>query len=295
MRRTYAAPLSMEMMPVERPIDRIEHPFDRGANEQVEAKRLVLRPGAYAQQSPFLHLSEDWFAAPGGFEAHPHRGMETVTLVLDGALHHRDHTGSDGVLHAGDVQWMTAGRGVIHSEMPFGRERAHTLQLWLNLPAAAKMVPPRYVDQPRASVPIRRVPGGAIHVYAGTSGDVAHPAGSHWPILFFDIALEAGASFAQEVPAHFRGFLYAITGTASLGVDKRRVSAPDVAWFEPSAPAEGAASDTIAMRGATPFRGLFFAGAPIDEPVVAYGPFVMNTVDEIRQAFADYQSGRLTA
>src|SRR6185437_7272487 len=138
--------------PLERPVDRVERPLGRGGSDQVLAKRQVLRPGDYARQSPFLHLSEDWFAAPGGFETHPHRGMETVTLVLGGALHHRDHTGADGVLRPGDVQWMTAGRGVLHSEMPDGAETAHTLQLWVNLPASAKMIPARYVDQPLAKV-----------------------------------------------------------------------------------------------------------------------------------------------
>lgn len=278
---------------MERRIDRVERPLDRGPNEQVQAKRLVLRPGAYAQQSPFLHFSEDWFAAPGGFEAHPHRGMQTVTLVLDGALHHRDHTGADGILRAGDVQWMTAGRGVVHSEMPHGDEQAHTLQLWLNLPAAAKMIPPRYVDQPRAAAPVRRVAGGEIRVYAGMSGEVAQPHGSHWPIMFLDITLAAGDEFAQHIPANFRSFIYVLAGAAALGADRRRVSAPDVAWFEPSSTTEGA-TDSVAMTAETPFRCLFFAGAPINEPVIAYGPFVMNTVDEIRQAFADYQAGRLT-
>lgn len=119
---------------MDRKVDRIEHPLDLGASEQVQRKRLVLHSEDFAALSPFLRLSEDWFAAPGGFETHPHRGMQTVTLVLDGALHHRDHTGADGVLRQGDVQWMTAGRGVLHSEMPHEREPAHTLQLWLNLP-----------------------------------------------------------------------------------------------------------------------------------------------------------------
>ena len=128
---------------VERKSDRIEHPLELGASDQVERKRLVLHGDDFAALSPFLRLSEDWFAAPGGFETHPHRGMQTVTLVLDGALHHRDHTGADGVLRQGDVQWMTAGRGVLHSEMPYRNEPAHTLQLWLNLPAKAKMIPAR--------------------------------------------------------------------------------------------------------------------------------------------------------
>ncbi|HUZ71738.1 MAG TPA: pirin family protein [Stellaceae bacterium] len=277
---------------MERKTDRIEDPIELGASEQVQAKRRVLRED-FARQSPFLRFSEDWFVAPGGFDTHPHRGMETVTLVLEGALHHRDHTGANGVLCAGDVQWMTAGRGVLHSELPHGPELAHTLQLWLNLPAASKMVPARYVDQPFASVPVRRIPGGEVRVYAGASGDVRQPHGSHWPMMLLDIALEAGHRSEAELPADYRAFVYVLEGSAQIGIDRRRIRAPHVAWFEPTA--NPSAADTIAFAAEEPFRALLFAGPPIDEPVVAYGPFVMNTVDEIRQAFADYQSGRLTA
>lgn len=277
-----------------RQVDRIERPVDRGPSDQVQAKRMVLRPSAFAPQSPFLHLSEDWFAAPGGFETHPHRGMQTVTLVLEGALHHRDHTGADGILRAGDVQWMTAGRGVLHSEMPYGRETAHTLQLWLNLPAAAKMIPARYVDQPLSEVPVRRLPGVAVRVYAGKSGDIVQPHGSNWPLTFVDIEMEAGREVEQEIPASFRGFVYVLKGTARIGTDRRKVSAPEVAWFEPTPGAEDA-MDTISITADEPFRCLVYASKPIDEPVVAYGPFVMNTIDEIRQAFADYQANHLIA
>ena len=269
-----------------REIDRIDRPIERGASEQVLRKRLVLRPGAYEAQSPFLSLAEDWFAAPGGFETHPHRGMQTVTLVLEGALRHRDHTGGDGILGPGDVQWMTAGRGVLHSEMPHGGASVHSLQLWLNLPAAAKMIPSRYVDQPLAAVPMRRAAGGQARVYAGRSGEVAHRHGSDWPLVFVDIEIAAGGRFEQEMPASYRGFLYFLAGSARIGAD--RVTAPDVAWFEPGA------GDSIAINADAPCRCLFFASPPIDEPVVAYGPFVMNTLDEIRQAFADYQANRLT-
>jgi len=276
---------------LDRIVDRIEDPIDRGPNEQVQAKRSILN-GPMERLSPFLRLSEDWFAAPGGFETHPHRGMQTVTLVLDGALHHRDHTGADGVLRTGDVQWMTAGRGVLHSEMPHEREMAHTLQLWLNLPAAAKMVPARYVDQPGASVPVRRLPGVEVRVYAGASGEVSHRHGSHWPMMLLDIRMEAGRRLDHEIPADYRGFAYVLSGAARMGRDRGVVAAPQLAWFEPS-PAGG--TDMIAIEAEHPFRCLLFAGPPMDEPIVAYGPFVMNTVEEIKQAILDYQTDRLTA
>jgi quercetin 2,3-dioxygenase len=278
---------------VERKVARVERPIDRGASDQVQAKRLVLRPGAFDAQSPFLNLSEDWFAAPGGFETHPHRGMQTVTLVLDGALRHRDHTGADGVLRPGDVQWMTAGRGVLHSEMPYGNETAHTLQLWLNLPAAAKMTPACYVDQPLKDVPVLRAPGVERRVYAGSFDGVDQPHGSDWPMMLVDIEMEAGAACEQPIPAYYRGFIYVLKGAVRLGADRRLISAPEIAWLEPTREAAAAASDGIALAADTPFRGLLYAGLPIDEPVVAYGPFVMNTVAEIQQAFTDYQNGRL--
>ncbi len=279
---------------MERRIDRINRAVSLGATEQVQAKRLVIGTDDFASISPFLRYSEDWFAAPGGFDTHPHRGMQTVTLVLDGALHHRDHTGADGVLRAGDVQWMTAGRGVLHSEMPYGRETAHTLQLWLNLPAAAKMTQARYLDQRLADVPVRRAPGVEARVYAGRSGDVVQPHGSDWPMMLIDLRVAAGHSFALEIPAAYRGFVYVIDGRARLGSAGTPVAAPDVAWFDPRAKGAGEV-DTLTVAAEAPFRGIVCAGPPIDEPVVAYGPFVMNTVEEIRQAFIDYQTDRLIA
>ena len=278
---------------MDRKVDRIEQPLELGASEQVQRKRLVLHSEDFAALSPFLRLSEDWFAAPGGFETHPHRGMQTVTLVLDGALHHRDHTGADGVLRQGDVQWMTAGRGVLHSEMPYEREPAHTLQLWLNLPARAKMISARYVDQRLANVPVLRGDGVERRVYAGKFDGIEQLQGSEWPMMLIDIAMKPGATCGQAIPAGYRGFLYVLSGKALIGADRRSVSAPAVAWFEPTRNAAPDASDTMPILADHAFRALLYAAPPIDEPVVAYGPFVMNTVEEIRQAFADYQSGRL--
>src|SRR6185312_2075777 len=137
------------------------------------ANRMIVTGEDYAAISPFLTLVEDWFRAPAGFPTHPHRGMQTVTFVLDGALEHRDHTGGHGVLREGDVQWMTAGRGVMHSELPHENEMAHTLQLWLNLPARAKMTKARYVNQHSGDVPVRAGDGFEVRVYAGRSGEIA--------------------------------------------------------------------------------------------------------------------------
>jgi len=263
-----------------RPVSRVGRVIPLGPNEQVRKKQRVIGAEGWEKTSPFLFLSEDWFGPDGGFETHPHRGMQTVTVVLEGALEHRDHTGAQGVLNAGDVQWMTAGRGVLHSEMPQGP--VHTLQLWLNLPRAQKMIPARYRDQRLADVPVRKIEGGEVRVYAGRSGDVQHAHGSDYPMSLLDIRLQAGARLSQQLSGKDRAFIYALEGaTDSLG-------AGEVAWFEPG---EG----EISLTAQSDFRGLLFAGEPIREPIVAYGPFVMSSEQEIVQAFQDYQSGRLVA
>jgi redox-sensitive bicupin YhaK (pirin superfamily) len=268
-----------------RPISRIAHVIPRGASSQVENKQLVIGAEGWEKTTPFLFLSEDWFGVPKGFETHPHRGMQTVTVVLEGALEHRDHTGAHGILRAGDVQWMTAGHGVLHSEMPHGDETAHTLQLWLNLPRSMKMIPARYQDQRLRETPVRRIPGGQIRVYAGRSAEVSHPHGSDYPMSLIDIRLSAGARLAQEVSTRDRGFVYVLSGVATVG--GKEIRKGDVAWFEPG---EG---DELSIEAAEDWRGLLFAGEPILEPAVAYGPFVMNTRQEIEQAFLDYQAGKL--
>jgi redox-sensitive bicupin YhaK (pirin superfamily) len=269
----------------QRPVSRIARVIPLGATSQVQNKQRVIGDEGWERTSPFLFLSEDWFHAPGGFEEHPHRGMQTVTFVLEGALEHRDHTGAHGVLRAGDVQWMTAGRGVLHSEMPHGGDTAHTLQLWLNLPRAMKMVPARYRDQRLADVPVRKLASGEVRVYAGRSGDVSHAHGSDYPMSLLDIRLAAGGKLTQELSPADRAFLYAVAGEAH--VDDRVVRAGEVAWFEPGA------GEEIVVAATSSFRALLFAGAPIEEPIVAYGPFVMSTREEIVQAFEDYQAGRL--
>ena len=210
-----------------RRISRVARAIPQGGSSQVEKKQLVIGAEGWEQTSPFLFLSEDWFGKPKGFETHPHRGMQTVTVVLEGALEHRDHTGAHGILRAGDVQWMTAGQGVLHSEMPYGSETAHTLQLWLNLPRKMKMIPARYQDQRFADVPARKVNGGEIRVYAGRSGDVQHGHGSDYPMSLLDIRLKAGARLDQDVAAKDRGFVYVLEGRASLG--GKEVRAGDVA------------------------------------------------------------------
>ena len=196
--------------------------------------RLVVPPENFHEHSPFLLMAEDWFAPPSGFPTHPHRGMETVTLVLEGELAHRDHLGTHGVLHAGDVQFMTAGAGVLHSELP-GAAGVHTLQLWLNLPAARKMIPARYADLRLADTPLYRESDLEVRVYAGELGEIHQPYGSTWPLSLFDIRLQGGRSFAVPLLAGARTFIYVLDGAATTGASDTMVPAQHVAWASRSA------------------------------------------------------------
>jgi redox-sensitive bicupin YhaK (pirin superfamily) len=248
---------------------------------------------------PFLMLDEFGTDNPGdyiaGFPAHPHRGFETVTYMLDGRMQHRDHLGNVGILSPGGVQWMTAGRGVIHSEMPLQESgRMRGFQLWINLPSAEKMKPAGYRDIPASEIPQAALPGGgSIKVIAGTaevgeahiSGPINSPAQplSTAP-LYFDLELPAGAMFEQPIPAGHNAFVYVYEGNASIAGK--------------SAPAQAAlvlgAGERLSLQaGPQGARVILLAGKPLREPVVQYGPFVMNSREEIEQALQDYQNGVL--
>ncbi|MGM0576225.1 MAG: pirin family protein [Myxococcota bacterium] len=263
----------------------------------VKLRRILGGPGL-DHLDPFLLLDEfrsddprDYLA---GFPDHPHRGFETVTYMLAGAMRHRDHVGHEGHLRAGSVQWMTAGRGIVHSEMP---EQVDGLmwgfQLWVNLPAAQKMRPPRYQDIPPEDIPERDLPGGArVRVVAGRSGDVVGPVRDIAVApTFLDAHLPPGARFEHPVPASHNAFCYPYEGRGRFGVT-------------PDHPGEDVHRGHLVVLGDgdglvvqapsdAPLRFLLVAGEPIREPIARYGPFVMNSRDEILQAFRDFQSGRL--
>jgi len=249
-----------------------------------------------ARLDPFLMLDEFSSENPddyvAGFPAHPHRGFETVTYMLDGHMQHQDHLGHTGELRAGGVQWMTAGRGIIHSEMPQQeRGRMRGFQLWINLPAREKMKPAAYRDIQPADIPVVALAGGGqVKVIAGTfeheGRSTPGPIGglSTEP-RYFDVELPAGATFAQAIPADHNAFVYAFEG--SLAVGGRTLPAQSAAFLSAGDRVEAAAGP----QGA---RFILLAGRPIGESVVQYGPFVMNTRAEIEQAIRDYQRGVLT-
>lgn len=276
---------------VERGIKRKWHvQYTPGGGTHIR-KGFVLQPGNWAEYDPFLALMEDWFRE-GTFDDHPHRGIETVTIVLEGHLQHRDNHGGAGLLGPGDVQWMTAGHGIIHAEDPVAGEVVHSLQLWLNLPRSQKMTAPRYQDLMKASIPVRREPGALIRVFSGSSAGVTAATLNHTPVTAVELVLEPGAQVSQDLPSSYNGFIYILEGSGSFGVDGIRGEKGQVLWL---GAADGAEASQVMVHAETPLRALLMAGQPLGEPVVAYGPFVMNTEEEIRQAFADYRAGRFTA
>jgi redox-sensitive bicupin YhaK (pirin superfamily) len=249
------------------------------------------------RHDPFLLLDEFFSDDPedylGGFPPHPHRGFETVTYMLDGHMRHEDGAGNRGDLGPGDVQWMSAGRGIIHSEMPRQTEgRMRGFQLWINLPARDKMKPAEYRDIPAGAIPVVPLEGGGeAHVIAGTfetgAGRVAGPiAGGATHPLYLDLRLPPHGRFAIPVPEGHNAFLYVYEGEARVGEAGEPVP-------HRAAGLLGAGDRVEIAAGAEGARFLLLAGRPIGEPVVQHGPFVMNTREEIDQALADYRDGTL--
>lgn len=254
-----------------------------------------------ARLDPFLMLDEFGTENPqdyiAGFPDHPHRGFETVTYMLDGHMLHQDHMGNRGDLRSGDVQWMTAGRGIIHSEMPQQLEgRMRGFQLWLNLPAAEKMKPAGYRDIPAAQIPVVELPGGgSVKVIAGTLRDgerlVPGPMqGLSTELIYFDVALPPRQSFTHALPAKHNAFVYAYEGAATVGAAGQARALP-----ARSAGILAEGDQVMVTAGDAGVHLVLLAAKPLNEPVVQYGPFVMNTREEIEQAVQDYQMGRLTA
>ncbi|WEN41407.1 Putative quercetin 2,3-dioxygenase [Thauera sp. GDN1] len=255
----------------------------------------VLTQKLQRRLDPFLMLdafgsdkADDYIA---GFPDHPHRGFETVTYMIAGRMLHRDSAGHEGLLENGGVQWMTAGRGVIHSEIPQQEEGLmEGFQLWLNLPAKDKMSAPWYRDFAATELPRFTTEAGVeATVIAGDSHGVGGAVTRDTTApLYLDLHLPAGASFAQPLPAGHNAFLYVYRG--ELKVDGQTVPVRNMAIL-----ANDADSDGVAIEAATETRALLIAGRPLGEPIAQYGPFVMNTEQEIYQAVADYRAGRLAA
>jgi quercetin 2,3-dioxygenase len=269
----------------QRDVARVDRPkIGRGMSDAHRVRALV-PPGDWAGSDPFLLLMEDWFP-DGVFDRHPHRGIETVTYVIDGAIEHYDNHGNTGRINPGDALWLTAGRGLIHNEKPADGGTAHILQLWVNLPGDAKLVPARFQELRADAVPVRRDPGAEVRVFSGASGGVTAPTRNYAPVTMVEIRLQSGARVEQDLPADYNGFILMLDGGGEIGASATEVGAGDVAWLTHSAGAS-AVSFAAGDQGA---RALLFAGKPLREPVAARGPFVMNTEDELRAGFAEFRN-----
>ena len=274
-----------------RSVDRVVRGIATSDGAGVKLTR-VLTQNLQRRLDPFLMLDafgtdnkDDYI---GGFPDHPHRGFETITYMLAGRMRHRDSAGHEGLLENGGAQWMVAGSGVVHSELPEQEDgRMEGFQLWLNLPAADKMATPWYRDMPAAAIPTVALPnGGTVRVLAGAShgvaGAVTRPVTEP---LYLDVHLPAGQSFAQALPAGHNAFVYVYRGAVTIGdavVEAQRMGVLDNAG----------ASDGVVVTADEDTRFLLIAGQPLNEPIAQYGPFVMNTQEQIYQTLADFRDGR---
>ena len=259
----------------------------------VKLNRVIGQP-ALDMLDPFLMLDEfrsdqagDYLA---GFPDHPHRGFETVTYMLAGNMRHGDNQGNTGQLRAGSVQWMTAGRGIVHSEMPEQEDGLMWgFQLWVNLPAVDKMTAPRYQDIAPEQVPqLHPADGVELRLLTGQLGEVAGPVTDVATApVYIDVRLQAGAQWRAELPPRHNGFVYVYDGEAIVGDDE---SARRLARGELGVLSHG---ETLRLAaGDAPTRLILVAGKPLNEPVAKYGPFVMNTPEQIVTAIRDFQAGR---
>ena len=281
----------------ERTVVRVVRGMPTADGAGVRLTRVIGQPGLPGLD-PFLMLDEFGTDNPtdyiAGFPAHPHRGFETVTYMLDGRMRHKDNHGHEGVLVPGSVQWMTAGRGIVHSEMPEQEQgRMRGFQLWLNLPAAQKLVAPAYQEFEPSRIPAASPAHGAhVKVIAGEvgaiKGPITQPATDP---TYLDVELAPGATFTQLLPAQHAAFVYVFEGALQVGgaADAPVIDTHQLAVMGPGRQLTLTAPEGRAGIGG---RAIVVAGRPLREPVARHGPFVMNTQAELVQAFQDYQNGR---
>ncbi|KAG2389283.1 hypothetical protein C9374_013843 [Naegleria lovaniensis] len=251
--------------------------------------------GQVSYHDPFLLLDEFKVSKPAGFPNHPHRGFETVTYMLDGSFKHRDNQGNQGVIGPGDIQWMTAGRGVVHSEMPEGSGVNTGMQLWVNLKAKDKMVEPQYQDLRACDIPKKNIDEfTTISVIGGKSQsvEIESPLKLRTKVLYFDVKMtKNGHIYREIIPKGYQGFVYVIKGSGKLRQDQNKFEqAPEKSALLFKETTQDQAFEFETTSDVTQF--VLIAGEPMNEPMARYGPFVMNTQEEISQAFEDYHSGK---
>jgi redox-sensitive bicupin YhaK (pirin superfamily) len=249
----------------------------------------VVSPEDFALNDPFIMLADDHLdigeRSVGG--PHPHAGFETVTLLLEGSIYDRDE---GGVIGAGEVQWMTAGGGIIHGENVAAKGRVRLLQLWLTLPKRDRWTTPAFQDVRGDAIPVRREPGAEVRLYSGTSGEHRSPTRNHVPVTLAEIILDPGASFEQDLPASYNGFVFVIAGAARVGEDAAPLAAGQTGWLD-RLEVEGP-SQLRLVAGADGARVVLYAGQPQGDPIVSHGPFIGDSREDIVRLYSEYRTGR---
>lgn len=264
---------------IQREVSRIDTPKVEQISD-VHRLRVLVPPGDWPNTDPFLVLVEDWFTGLA-FDNHPHRGFETVTYMIDGTTSHFDNHGNKGLTGPGEALWLTAGRGIVHNEVPIGD--AHLLQLWVNLPRVKKNVMASYQEMKIGNTPRRILPGVEVIVFSGSSGGIESPIRNHAEVTMVEVRLEPHAAFSQELPANYNGFVVILRGSGKVGATP--VTDGQVARLK----RESVESQVSFAGGRGGMRVMLYAGLPLNEPVAARGPFVMNTEEEIISAYVQFR------
>uniref|UniRef100_A0ACD6ABW5 Uncharacterized protein n=1 Tax=Avena sativa TaxID=4498 RepID=A0ACD6ABW5_AVESA len=284
-----SATSSATMAPLENPRSVVKKLLSEAQSEgQGATVRRSIGRHELRNLDPFLMLDEFSVSKPAGFPDHPHRGFETVTYMLEGAFTHQDFSGHKGTIRTGHVQWMTAGRGIVHSEMPASDGVQKGLQLWINLASKDKMIEPRYQELQSKDISHAEKDGVEVRIIAGEAFGVQSPVYTRTPTMYMDFSMQPGSQLHQPIPAGWNAFVYIIEGEGSFG---RKNTVPATAHH---CLVLGAHGDGLSVwnKSGAPLRFALAAGQPLNEPVVQQGPFVMNTRAEIQQAMEDYYYGR---
>ncbi|XP_060065272.1 pirin-like isoform X2 [Ylistrum balloti] len=275
---------SMTAKTVVKTVLSVEQDEGVGARVRRSVGRVELR-----NLDPFLMLDEFKGQQPGGFPDHPHRGFETVTYILKGAVRHEDFCGHAGIINEGDLQWMTAGRGIVHCEMPWGDGVTHGLQLWVNLAAENKMMKPAYQELLDKDIPRTTKDGVTVKVIAGEAFGIKSPVYTRTSTMYLDFKMDPGSKLVQPIPNEYTSFVYTIDGKGHFGgsTQQMEISAHHTVVLSK----EGNQLE-VQNKGTEMLRFVLIGGKPLNEPIVQHGPFVMNTQEEIGQAMRDYQMQR---
>ena len=255
-------------------------------NTPIHKASVVLPPGYWQRFDPFLLMAEDYMKK-GAFDYHPHRGIETVSYMIDGKLHHKDNFGHKGILRKGDTQWMSAGKGLLHLEEAAEHGFAHLLQLWVNLPADKKMAGPRYQDILLNDTPVRKEDGVVYRIISGSSGNIASATSNYTPVTMVEITVKVGYTAKQDLDEDYNGFIYVLEGSGIFGANKVPAGKQEVLWMSASIDSKS----EITIHAQDDLKVLVIAGKPLREHVVAHGPFVMNSDEQIKQAYQDLRAG----